>query len=439
LPVDKAAIWSLLAGYLLLPSGTSVDVPLLPPIDKFSVTTVTTFLLCWMRGTTVPRPKCSLLVYSLAAIFVISPVFTSLNNSYELSNANHSIPGFYPLDAVKYSLHNLIVLAPFFVGLRFLSSRESRVTLLLAFPTAALFYSIPMLFEVRMSPQLHRWVYGYFPHSFAQQARDGGFRPVVFLGHGLEVALFTALAVIASVVVARAKWPILNQRAAFVVGYLSFVLLLCKTLGAALYAIVAGPLIMFTRPRTWLSAACALVLLVCAYPMLRSFDLIPVEKIATAASGVSADRGSSFEYRVQNERLLLTKANEKPLFGWGTWGRSRVYQSESGDDLTVTDGTWIIQYGMFGWFGYLSLFGLFAIAMFSARAATDNQLTRDNIVLAGLGLMLAINLVDLLPNSNLFPFTYLVAGAIAGRMRTKKVSRTVLRRNSEESTVAIAA
>ncbi len=56
-----------------------------------------------MKGTTVPRPKRSVLILTLAAMFVISPIFTSLNNSYELSNAKQSIPGFYPLDAIKYS------------------------------------------------------------------------------------------------------------------------------------------------------------------------------------------------------------------------------------------------------------------------------------------------------------------------------------------------
>lgn len=52
---------------------------------------------------------------------------------------------------------------------------------------AGLIYTVPMLYEIRMSPQLHTIFYGYFPHSFGQQARGGGFRPVVFMGHGLLV------------------------------------------------------------------------------------------------------------------------------------------------------------------------------------------------------------------------------------------------------------
>jgi hypothetical protein len=438
LPVERAAIWSLLGGYLLLPSGTTVDLSLFPPLDKSSIPSVTTFLLCWMRGAHSPPPRRSMLIYILAFVFVISPIFTSLNNSYELAIADRSLPGFYPVDALKYSLHNLIVLAPFFVGLRFLSSDHGRELLLKALPTAAVLYSVPMLFEVRFSPQLHRWVYGYFPHDFSMTARDGGFRPVVFLNHGLEVALFAAMAVIAAIVAARGRQRIWQQPATFVAGYLAIILLLCKTLGAAVYAAVGAPLVLFTKPRSWLTVASAILLIVCAYPFLRSAQLIPVHQIASAASIISADRASSFRYRVENEDLLLAKANEKPLFGWGTWGRSRVFQADTGQDIATTDGTWIIQFGMFGWSGYLSLFVLFATALFRARASIGRQVTRETIVLGGLGLLLAVNMVDLLPNSSLLPVTYMLAGSIAGRVRARS-AKPIARGRTSVSQVAAAA
>jgi hypothetical protein len=436
LSVEKAAIWSLLGGYLLLPAGTIVDVPLLPALDKFSIPSLSTFLLCWMKGTPSSAPRRSLIIYSLAFIFVISPIFTSLNNSYELAIADRSLPGFYPLDGLKYSLRNMIVLAPFFVGMRFLSSDDGRELLLKALPTAAVLYSVPMLFEVRFSPQLHRWVYGYFPHDFSMTVRDGGFRPVVFLNHGLEVALFAAMAVIAAVVAARGRQRIWQQPAKFVAGYLAVILLLCKTLGAAVYAAVGAPLVLFTKPRSWLTVASAILLIVCAYPYLRSTRLIPVHQIASAANIVSANRASSFLYRVENEDLLLAKANEKPLFGWGTWGRSRLYQEDTGQDVAVTDGTWIIQFGMFGWFGYLSLFLLFTTALLRARAAAADRLARESIVLGGLGLLLAVNVVDLLPNANLLPFTYLLAGSIAGGVRARS-AKSIGHRGATSQQIAI--
>ena len=34
----------------------------------------------------------------------------------------------------------------------------------------------------------------------------------------------------------------------------------------------------------------------------------------------------------------------RPIFGWGGWGRNRVYD-EMGNDMAVTDGYWIIFFG----------------------------------------------------------------------------------------------
>ena len=431
LPVEKAAIWSLVGGWLLLPSATMVDAPLIPPLDKFTIPAMTTFLLCWMKGPQSPPPPRSLLIYLIAAALFLSPILSTLNNSYELQIGNRSLPGFYPIDGLKLAFHNAIMLAPFFVGMRFFSSEDARATLLRSLPVAALFYSIPMLFEIRMSPQLHRWVYGFFPNSFAQQYRDGGFRPVVFLSHGLEVAIFASMAVIGAMIMMRAKLKIYRKPPTLVAAYLAAVLVLCKTLGATIYAIVAAPIILLTGPRTWMRAAIAIVLVICAYPMLRTFDLIPVHHITELADSISAERSSSFQMRVNNEDILLAKANQKPLFGWGAWGRNRVYEQGSGQDISVTDGTWITQYGLYGWLGYLSYFGLFAASVLRARGAVRGPVTRNGIAVAGLSLLIAINLLDLIPNSWLLPFTYLAAGSVAASVRVH--SKVTLRRKKVES------
>ena len=40
---------------------------------------------------------------------------------------------------------------------------------------------------------------------------------------------------------------------------------------------------------------------------------------------VNADRAESLEYRFKCENLLIAKAIEQPVFGWGGWDRSTVY------------------------------------------------------------------------------------------------------------------
>jgi hypothetical protein len=418
LPVEEAAIWSLLAGYLLLPSAASLDVHFLPPLDKFSIPAMSTYVLCLMKGSRSP-PRRSIFFYVLAFCFVVSPVLTTLNNSYELNIGDRSIPGFYPLDGVKLALQNLLTLAPFFVGMRILSSDRGRELLLKSLTIAALVYSLPMLFELRMSPQLQRMIYGAAPSAFAHLVRAGGYRPVVFLSTGLELALFTAIAFIAAVVAMRARWRFFELPAGGIATYLGGLLLLCKTMGTTIYGVVAAPLVLFATPRTWVRISCIVVLIICAYPLLRTYDLIPVRRMVAAASTLSAERAGSLQFRVENEDRLLIKANQKPFLGWGTWGRNRVYDRDTGTDLSITDGEWILRFGMFGWFGYLSLFGLFATSIFKGLSGVKGPVTSSSILLGALTLILAVNLTDLIANANLLPLTYLIAGSIAGRARVR--------------------
>ena len=425
LPVEAAAIWSLVGGLMLLPSGMQVDFPLLPPLDKTSIPAISTLLLCWMKGTPTRAPRQSLLVYLLAAGYVLSPMLTSLGNSYELQTAKESIPGFYPLDGLKYAGRNLITLAPFYVGSRILYTQQGRMLLLRALPAAMLVYSLPMLFELRMSPQLHTWVYGYFPNdAFSQQMRGSGFRPVVFFQHGLALAFFTSLTLIAALVLIRTRTRIFQVAAAPVAGYLSVLLLLCKSLGPLAYAVLVAPIVLFTRPRMWVMVAFPILLMVCAYPALRGNNLAPTQVISSLANQISPERSASFRVRVVNEEMLLWKANQKPAFGWGTWGRNRVYERDTGKDISVTDGGWIIQFGVFGWFGYLTLFGLFAAVGFQVVRAIDSKITPANVTLAGLTLILAIYVADQVPNANPLSLTFLIAGAVGTAARARAATST---------------
>src|SRR5262249_13356926 len=152
-----------------------------------------------------------------------------------------------------------IFLLPFFLARQLLRDAESNIEVLRVLVLAGLAYSVPALFEVRMSPQLHAWIYGFFPHSFGQQIRDGGFRPVVFLGHGLLVAFFMMTTAVAAAAFWRTRSRLIRMPAEGITAYLGGVLLLCKALGAFIYGAVLVPLVRFTRPQVQVLAACALV------------------------------------------------------------------------------------------------------------------------------------------------------------------------------------
>jgi hypothetical protein len=407
---------------MLLPSDMTVDWPLLPPLDKVSVTALATLLCCWMKGTQLQRPPRSILIYLLSFGLIIAPFLSSLDNSYELQEGAASMHGFYPLDGLKVSGRYLLLLIPLHISRRFLSTDRARELLLKAFPTATLVYSLPMLFEIRMSPQLHQWVYGYFPgNNFVQQIRGNGFRPVVFLPHGLGLALFVAAAIIAATVLMRVKDRIVKQVPdSVVIAYLSGLLVLCKSLGPGVYAAVFGPLALVTKPRFWVKIGCVASLVVCAYPILRHNDLAPTEIISNITSKISPEREISYKVRLLNEGQLLAKAEQKPWFGWGAWGRNRLHDKWTGQDISATDGGWIIYFGVYGWFGYLSLYGLLAVSLFQAHAAMGKEVTRENIIRGGLALLLTVNIVDSIPNSIQEWLVFLLAGSLASASRVRK-------------------
>jgi hypothetical protein len=258
-------------------------------------------------------------------------------------------------------------------------------------------------------------VYGYYPSDFSQWMRSGGFRPVVFTQHGLELAFIVSLAVICAVVLVRARGRIFGQHAGLIAGYLGVLLVLCKSLGPLLYAIVTAPIILFTRPRTWARIALTFTLLLCSYPVLRYHGWVPGQVISSTAGSISADRSASFQTRYENEGKLLFKANQKPLFGWGTWGRNRVFDKFTGQDISITDGGWIIQFGMFGWLGYLSLFGLIATSLWSVCRTIGDKVTPESVTLGGLALVAGIYVIDQIPNANPLSLIFLLSGSIAAR------------------------
>jgi hypothetical protein len=126
----------------------------------------------------------------------------------------------------------------------------------------------------------------------------------------------------------------------------------------------------------------------------------------------------------------LDKASERILFGWGRFGRSRIFD-EWGKDISVTDGGWIIILGQNGLLGFLAEFGLLALAVFRAASAfkfVDRK--NDGIFLAALALIVAINMIDLLPNESLSPWTWLLAGSLLGRAESLRDSALRLRRRA---------
>jgi hypothetical protein len=416
LPFERALIWSILGAYLLLPPVAEFDFPLIPPLDKSSIPNLAAFLIVTLAlGRKVAIFGGSPTVGALMVLFVVSPVATTLLNADPLVVGPVVVPGIPITDALAEVVKQTIFLVPFFLARRHLATPAAQREILLALVLAGLAYSLPMLIEIRLSPQLNIWIYGFFPHAFDQQIRFGGFRPVVFLEHGLFVAFFALTAVVAAFGLWRAERSAGGGAFFLYGGYLAAVLVLCKTVGVLVYAAAALPLTLFAGRRTQLLAAAAIACVVIAYPILRGAGLIPVEAMVERAGAIQEERAESLAYRLRNEGEVLAHARERPIFGWGSFGRNIARDPVTGESGTVLDGRWIIVISIFGWCGYIVEFGLLGLPLillaWRARRVPRDGLSPYACVVA---LILAFNMFDLLPNSPLTPVTWLLAGALLG-------------------------
>jgi hypothetical protein len=416
-PVGQATLWAILGAYLLLPVGASIKFEGIPQFDKSTIPNLSALLGCALIA---GRPLRLGKGFGLAEVFllalVIGPFVTSELNGDTIVVGDRVLPGVGHYDALSAAVAQFLFVIPFFLGRQFLDGAADTADILRVLIVAGLAYSVPALFEVRMSPQLHTWVYGYFPHSFLQQVRDGGFRPVVFLGHGLIVAFFMMTTVVAAAAYWRALMPFGRLPASGVTAYLGGVLVLCKTLGALVYGAALTLLVRFTPPRLQLRIALVLVAIALLYPTLRAADLFPTRTLVELAQSVSEERAQSLKFRFDNEDMLLNHAWQRFMVGWGRFGRNRVYDEESGQDISVTDGRWIITMGTFGFMGFIAEFGLLTLAV--ARAASAFKFAEseeEEVFLAALALIVAISVVDQLPNASLSAWTWLLAGALLGR------------------------
>jgi hypothetical protein len=423
-PVVSATIWTILAADLLLPYNTSFKFTMIPELDKFSIPTICALVGCMIVTKQVVRFGNNFgITEVLICAFLGSPVITSLLNGDTLYYGSTTLPGVGIYDGLSTVLSQFVTLIPFLLGRQFLRNPRALQQILEALVLAGLIYSIPLLFEIRFSPQLHLWVYGYSPTDFIQEVReDGGYRPMVFMGHGLTACFFLMTTVVASAALWRMKTRIFRLGAGPITAYLSVVLILCKSGAALIYGLILTPLVRWTKPSFQLRAAVVFAALALLYPAMRAAEIVPTQTILEIARSVNEARAGSLELRFTQEEALLQRASERPLFGWGRFGRSRVFVVDwrnIGFDSSVTDGRWIITFGSFGLFGFLAEFGLLAIPVFrAAKALRAIKSRQEAVYLSAMALIMAINMIELLPNSTLHSWSWLLAGALLGCSET---------------------
>ncbi|MEW9918950.1 hypothetical protein AB2B41_05015 [Marimonas sp. MJW-29] len=440
LKLERALIWSILGGYLILPPLTEVNLPLVPAMDKVSIPNLSVLLIMvfvlrekvrfWPENRAAQVLVAGLILCAVPTVLTnTDPIlFQVLRDADPIVFIIDQLPGQSARDIGSVLIGQILMLVPFLLARQFLATEDGLREILLALMVGALIYSIPALIEIRLSPQMNVWVYGFFQHSFEQMMRSGGFRPIVFLPHGLWLALFVCTGLLATAALSRNMEGTARVRMLMLTGYLAVLLVLCKSLASLAYGVVLTPVVLLAPIRWQIRLAVVFAVIAVTYPMLRNFHLVPLDAILAQAEAINADRAASLEYRFNNEEQLLARAAEKPLFGWGGWGRSLIRDPETGEILSIPDGRWIIIFGTFGWLGYICEMGLLALPLVLTwwYMKRGGEMPLSPYV-APLCLILGITMMDMLLNDTLIPMIWLTAGAILGHAE-KRVPRPVDRR-----------
>lgn len=418
LPLQKALIWTIMGSYLILPPATGIKLPMIPMLDKHSLPAICAFVLCYVHGRDHPeshaRTSGGAIITWLLVLMMVSPFFTVMTNPEPLFFGPLVIPGLRPYDAVSVISGTLVSIIPFILAKRYLNTPSAHREIMRAFVFGGLACSLPAMVEVRLSPQLNVWVYGFFAHDFIQHIRAGGFRPILFLNHGLMVGIFLCLSILAALSLWREARREGKPSHTWLLSavWLMITLVMVKSVGALLITLTLGTVIGLLGRRMQMLVALMVASVVISYPILRGAGVIPVDQIYEIALSQSADRAQSLKFRLDNEDNLLARANEKPAFGWGGWGRNQIFDPVTGEMLSVTDGIWVILIGSNGWAGYLAYFGLLTLPIFmlaSTRSRSDRS-----FITPGLMIMLSAVLIDFLPNAGLISYVWIMAGALAG-------------------------
>ncbi|MFN5515885.1 MAG: O-antigen ligase domain-containing protein [Cyanobacteriota bacterium] len=400
-----------IGGYLFLPRTVGVLLPLIPDyggmVAVCYVILLGTLLFDAGRFTRY-RPHW---IDGLMVAWCSSGMWSSLTNDL----------GFY--DGLNVTLDNIAVWAlPYLLGRLYLNSLASMKEAAVILVKGALIYVPFCLWEIKMSPQFHKLVYGANAHrSGISQARRsfGLWRPMVFMDHGLLVAMFMFCAALVALWLwqSQAVKEIWGQPIKTHAIILSVTLIAIQSGNTYVYLLVSGAILLLLK--LWKTNLPVLLILggIIFYLSIATTGNFNGDGIVDwIAQNFSAERAQSLGFRFQEEVKLIAHAQQQWFFGWGGWGRNRPELYLGRKELKIViDSLWIITFGNNGVFGLVTLYGAFLAPLtllltwrYPPRLWFHPQVAPT----IALGLCVVFFLFDSLFNAPVFPGFLLITGGM---------------------------
>jgi len=393
IPARNAAAIAVIGGWLFLPPFTLL-ISSLPDYSKITAAGVGIML-----GTLFFSPDRFLKFRPRwfdvpMLLWCLTGILTSIQNGL----------GLY--DGLSNSLNQTLTWGlPYLFGRIYFGTPEDLRYFVVGMTIGGLIYVPPCIWEMRMSPMILANTYGALKWG---GTRLGGYRPRVFFPDGLELGMWMTAASLAA-------WWLWRCGALKKIGAIPFGLMLlpillvttvlCRSTGAL--ALLAGGMILL-----WLSDRFKTRLLLAGvlltgpvYVGVRATNLWSGQQAVDLATVlVGPERAESLGYRFMCETLILERALQQPVFGWGEWDRGAVYFDKERKHHVPTDGLWIIILGFKGFVGLILFYVSFVLPAvlflwrFPARSLGDPRLAAGWLAVGFLDMYLIDCLLNSFPN-----------------------------------------
>jgi len=393
-------------GWILLSPRAGINLPGIPAFTKdFSVSYGVLIGLLLFRGDLIrrfrPRP-----IDLFCLLCMIGPFISSLANGLGVWDACSELYG------------RIIVWGtPYLVGRVLVKDLDDVRDCALAILLAALIIVPLCLVEIRLSPQLHRWVYGTHAAPFHMAKRLGGYRPTLMFRHGIEVGTWLATGGIIGIwfSMTGTRRHLFGVSLKSQTAVLLVVNLISRSLGSI--ALLTGSCFVAVVTRTTRTrlALLALAIATPTYLALRITNVwSPVVVIELVDQFIDSERAESFSARVFQEEELGNKARRKIFFGWGGHNRFRVFD-DAGEQTTAVDPLWLITFGKYGLFGIVGLYGMLCLPAILVTLRTPARYLLHPKMAGVVALMLAMAIAtgDSLQNAFFSPLMMVAAGVLS--------------------------
>ncbi|MFK5956606.1 MAG: hypothetical protein QM477_09200 [Planctomycetota bacterium] len=338
-------------------------------------------------------------------VYCVVPLFTSLDNGYGLK------------EGLALSFYQTVRWAgPYFIARLHFQTKEQLLDLVYALFLGGLIYIPLCVFEIRFSPVLHYYLYGFNQHSFLQSVRGSTYRPIVFLQHGLMVGMWISMTAFLGWALGSAGklGRYMGVSLKLLPPLMLLVLIAMKSLGALILGLLVWSGVSFSRTTGGKAFLLALTIAPLLWALTRTSGALSTDAIVGVSSFVSAERAHSLEFRLDAEDSLTRHAMRKPLFGWSTRGFNRV-EEDGRDRAETADGFWLIAFSAYGLVGLISSLLIFCVPSILVLKFAPPRLWKDDSMMFLVGCMGAVLIavgMDNLLNAMINPMFTMLLGAI---------------------------